>query len=84
MYLVLKNVTTAQNPDTALTSQMSEKSFDLTLSQQFELAKTAQLIENASADQMRDLYIQLLRFHYLRCNASDALMLGKFQDFSQN
>lgn len=62
---------------------MSENAIELTLSQQFELTKMKHLIERASIEQMQELYIELLKHHYLFANASKVLLAADFKGFTQ-
>jgi hypothetical protein len=51
---------------------------NLSLAQQFELAKTRQLLENASAEQLRELYLELLEYHYSHVNVANSLLVDNW------
>jgi hypothetical protein len=48
---------------------------NLSLSQQFEIAKTRQILEQATAEQLRELYLELLEYHYSLVNVANSLLV---------
>jgi hypothetical protein len=51
---------------------------NLSLSQQFELAKTRQIIEQASVEQLREAYAELLECHYSLVNVANSLLVNNW------